>query len=97
MIQGRLIGILVAVLLAEIFTTSEIWLKLILWLVFSVIGLGIGLAVSLVLGININTDFPTKLDSEKYWTDKYGEDLGKQAYQVFLNGIPQEPDETSTK
>lgn len=87
MIIGRLTGVFTGVVLASIFHSDNLFLQIILWLVFTVIGFGISLAVSIIAGINVNTDQPNYLDSEKYWTDKYGEEMGKQAYKIWLDEL----------
>lgn len=87
MIPGRIIGIFCAVVLSSLFTANNFLGQFLLWIVWTLIGFAISLVVSIFAGININTDQPNYLDAEKYWTDKYGEEQGKEAYKMWLDEL----------
>lgn len=87
MILGRFIGILVAVILASAFPADTLLAQASLWVVFAVIGLIISIFISIILGINISTDRPYKLDSRDYWINKYGPELGNDAYEIWVDSF----------
>ena len=95
MLIGRFIGTFIAAFLAAAFQSNALLEELFLLLLFSVVGLIIGMIFSVLLGININTDQPIAQDSLKYWTDKYGEDLGKKSYEIWLEEFDAIPEDVS--
>jgi hypothetical protein len=87
MLIGRYLGTFIGVILASIIPIHNIWDATVLWIIFAAIGTGAGMVISILLGINVNTDRPIAQDSLKYWTDIYGEELGREAYKMWLDEL----------
>lgn len=87
MIYGRIIGIFTAVILTGLFPVADPAGRVIVWLFFTAIGFTISIIVSILLGINVSTDQPSEKDGLTYWTEKYGQDLGGEAYEIWLKTL----------
>ena len=87
MILGRILGIFVAVSLMALFPSESPLVRVILILVFTVLGLIISILGSIYFGPNLSTNRPYSQDSEEYWTSKYGEEMGKKAYKLWIDEI----------
>lgn len=80
MILGRFAGTFIAIGLIEVFHFSAIS-----WIVIAVVGTIIGLVLSSILGPMFRTkNKPAPMDALEYWTEKYGDELGLDAYKMWL-------------
>lgn len=88
MVYGRIIGTFIAVVLSYYLRAeNSILIQFGLWVIATIIGFASGVFVSLLLGMNINTDQPNEKDGLDYWTTKYGDEMGKESYKMWLEEL----------
>lgn len=87
MLIGRFSGTFAAAFLAATVSSEILWKELVLIFIFAIIGTIVGMIFSAMFGSKISTDEPLAQDSLEYWTKKYGEDLGNDAYKLWLEQL----------
>ena len=96
MVIGRILGTLIAVLLAAGIHNQNYFWEIVLLLAFTAIGVAVGILSSLFLGLNFETDQPLAQDSLNYWVEKYGEPLGTEAYAIWLEELDRTGEDTTS-